>query len=118
VSVKDGWYIEYDPRISREPVVETKLHSFGWFMVGGGLIKTSRAENIFVGQPERGLLVEGGQNSGTAAINGSNGVNFILNNAVQATELYRGRLDSSLFDVPTGFKPGDRVLFQGPWILP
>jgi hypothetical protein len=118
VSVKDGWYIDYDPRISCEPVVETKLNSFGWIMFGGGLMKTSRAENIFVGQPERGLFVEGSKNSGTAAIKGSNGVNVILSNGVQVTEFYRGPVDPSLFDVPTGFRPCGCVLYQDPWILP
>jgi hypothetical protein len=116
VRVKDGWYIDYNSKISCEP--ETKPQTYGWFMSGGGLTKTSREEHVFVGDPEKGLLVEGTQNSGTATINGSNGVNLTLSNDVQVTEFYRGPLDPSLFDVPTGFSLGNSVLYQDPWIFP
>lgn len=118
VRLKDGWYIDYEPRISCEPVAETKLHTFGWLTIGGALIKTSREENVFVGEPEKGLLVEGNQDSGTTTINGSNGVNLSLSNDVQVTQFYRGPLDPSLFDVPTGFRLGNLVLYEDPWILP
>jgi hypothetical protein len=112
VSVKDGWYIDYDRRISCEPAEETKAHTFGGIITGGGLLPTERIENIFIGQPEKGLLVRGNQNSGTMTIVGSNGVNLTLSNDVQVTDFYRGPLDPTLFEVPMGFKLGDTVLFQ------
>jgi hypothetical protein len=117
VSVKDAWYIDYDLRISCEPAEETKLQTYEGFIVGPGLIKTSREENVFVGEPEKGLLVEGNQNSGTMTIN-ENGLKLILSNDVQVTEFYRGPLDPSLFEVPTGFKLGDLVLYADSLILP
>lgn len=111
VSVKDGWYIDYDRRISCEPAAETKIHTFGGFITGGHLLRAERSENVFVGQREQGLLVKGNQNSGTTTINGSNGVNLSLSNDVQVTDFYRGPLDPTLFEVPTGFKLVDTVLF-------
>ena len=112
VSVKDGWYIDYDRRISCEPSGETKIHTFGWLTTGGAFIRIDKAENIFIGQPEEGLLLKGIQNSGITTINGSNGVNLSLSNDVQVTDFYRGPLDPALFEVPSGFKLGDTVLFQ------
>lgn len=114
VSVKDGWYIDYQSRISCEPVAETKQQTFGWFMMGGARWRTSRLENVFVGQREEGLLVEGNQNSGTFTINGSNGVNLSLSNDFQVTDFYRGPLDPTLFEVLTEFRLGDTVLYQDP----
>ena len=111
VSAKDGWYIDYDRRISCEPAEEAKTHTFGGLIMGGQLSRTERLENVFVGKREEGLLVRGNQNSGTTTINGSNGVNLSLSNGVQVTDFYRGPLDPALFDVPTGFKLGDTVLF-------
>jgi hypothetical protein len=111
VSVKDGWYIDYDRRISCEPAEETKVHTFGWITMGGAVFPTERIENIFIGQREEGLLVKGNQNSGTMTISGSNGVNLALSNDVQVTDFYHGPLDPNSFEVPTGFKLGNTVLF-------
>jgi hypothetical protein len=111
VSVKDGWYIDYDRRISCEPAEPIKIHTFGGFIMGGQLLRAERLENVFVGKREEGLLVKGNQNSGTTTINGSNGVNLRLSNDVQVTDFYRGPLDPTLFEISTGFKLGDTVLF-------
>jgi hypothetical protein len=73
VFVKDGWYIDYDRRISCEPAQETKIHTFGGVIAGGQLLRTERSESVLVGQREEGLLVKGNQNSRIATINGSNG---------------------------------------------
>src|ERR1039457_4430588 len=45
VSVKDGWYVDYDRRISCEPAEETKTHTFGGIITGGGLLPTEKIEN-------------------------------------------------------------------------
>ncbi|HXZ11098.1 MAG TPA: hypothetical protein VEG64_01785 [Candidatus Sulfotelmatobacter sp.] len=114
VFVKDGWYIDYDRRISCEPkpAEETETHTFGGIFISGRLMRTQKIETVEVGHRESGLLVKGGQDSSTTAITGSNGVNVSLSNDIQVTEFYRGPLDLALFEVPEGFKLGDTVLFQ------
>jgi hypothetical protein len=113
VFVKEGWYIDYDRRISCEPIPPAgpKVHDFGWFYIGGHRMPTEKIENIQIGERETGLLVKGNQDSGTTTINGSNGVNLSLSTDVQVTDFYRGPLDPTLFEVPTGFKLGDTGLF-------
>ena len=39
-------------------------------------------------------------------------MNVTVTNNIQVTEFYQGPLSLALFDVPTGFKFGDTVLFQ------
>lgn len=114
VSVKDGWYIDYDQRISCEPAPPAgpKVHDFGWFYVGGHRIPTQKTENIQIGERETGLLIRGNQYSGSTSIKGSNGVNMTLSNDIQVTEFYKGPLDPELFEVPAEYKLGDTVLFQ------
>lgn len=71
-----------------------------------------KIENVQIGERETGLFVKGNQDSRNTTITGSNGVNVTLSNDIQVTEFYKGPLSPALFDVPTGFKLGDTVLFQ------
>jgi hypothetical protein len=114
IFVKDGWYIEYDPRISCDPrpPAGPKGHDFGWFYKGAHRWPMEKIENAQIGERETGLFVEGNQDSRSMTITGSNGVNVTLSNDIQVTEFYKGPLSPALFDVPTGFKLGDTVLFQ------
>lgn len=111
VSVKEGWYIDYERRISCEPVPEFETHVFGGVVHGYRLMRTEKEEIIHVGAPEEGLFVRGVPGSPTTTISGSNGVNLSLSNDGGVTEFYRGPLDPALFEIPAGFVLGDRVLF-------
>jgi hypothetical protein len=114
ILVKDGWYIDYDQRISCDPrpPAGPKVHDFGWFYKGAHRWPMQKIENVQMGERETGLFVKGNQDSRNTTITGSNGVNVTLSNDIQVTEFYKGPLSPVLFDVPTGFKLGDTVLFQ------
>jgi hypothetical protein len=112
-SVKDGWYIEYDRRVSCEPRPVMQVRSFGGFLRASGtrLIRTTKAETAFVGTPENGLFVRGKPSSFSISISGSNGVNLSFSNDAGVTAFYRGPLDPALFEVPAGYMLGDRILY-------
>lgn len=114
IFVTDGWYIDYDSRISCDPrpPAGPKVRDFGWFYFSAARWPTEKIENVQIGERETGLFVKGNQDSRSTTITGSNGVNVTLSNGIQVTELYKGPLSPALFDVPTGFKLGDTVLFQ------
>jgi hypothetical protein len=114
IFVKDGWYIDYDPRISCDPrpPAGPKVHDFGWIYMSRHRWPTQKIENVQIGERETGLFVRGNQDSRRTTIAGSNGVNVTLSNGIQVTEFYKGPLSPALFDIPTGFKLGDTVLFQ------
>ncbi len=116
ISVEDGWYIDYDPRISCDPSPPAgpKVHDFGWFYKGVHRWPTDKIENVQIGERETGLFVRGKQDSKNTTITGtgSSSVNVTLSNAFQVTESYKGPLSPALFEVPTEFKLGDTILFQ------
>jgi len=113
VSLKDGWYIDYDRRVSCEPLPGMQVHSFGGVVVGGGthLMRTEKVETVFNGTPESGLFVRGEPSSVTTSISGSNGVNLTFSNNAAVTEFYRAPLDPALFEIPAGFVVGERILY-------
>lgn len=107
VSVRSGWYIDYDREISCEPrsSAGSKIHDFGWVQVKTYRILTEKIENFQVGDREAGLLVKSdSEDSGTSTLKGSNGVNLSVPNRMQITEFFRGPLDSALFELPTEFQ--------------
>jgi hypothetical protein len=113
VRVKDGWYIDYERRVSCEPVPETKVHSFGGLVEANHLFRTEKTETILIGPLENGLLVRGEVNPiTTSTISGSNGVNVRVSDDNSVTQFYRGPLDPALFAIPTGFVLGNNILFQ------
>jgi len=111
VTVRDGWYLDYDRRISCEPKPngEPKVHDFSWIMVSGRRMLTLKTENIEFGHRETGLLVKKGQNSLTMTLTGSNGIE--ASSDTDVTEFFQGPLDPALFEVPPGFKRVDNL----PW---
>lgn len=105
VWTSDGWYLDYERRISCEPPEEFKIHDFDYFEAGGQRVDTQKVERVMVGKREEGLLVKKGQNNLSMTIQGTNGVN--LSNETDVTEFYKGPLDPALFEVPSDFKPVD-----------
>jgi hypothetical protein len=102
VFVRDGWFIDFDRRISCEPREAPRTHDFSYFGAGDHWIAMQKIENVVVGNREEGLLVKKGQNNLSTTIQGTNGVN--LNNESDVTEFYKGQLDPALFEVPSDFK--------------
>jgi hypothetical protein len=102
VTVTDGWYLDYDRRISCEPKPsgEPKVHDFTWFF-SGRRWPVEKIENIEVGHRETGLLVRKGHNTLVSTLKGSNGID--LSSDREITEFSKGPLDPALFEVPPGF---------------
>jgi hypothetical protein len=110
VTITDGWYLDYDRRISCEPKPskEPKVHDFSWIVINGRYrILTQKIVNIEVGHRETGLLVKKGQNSATMTLTGSNGVH--ASSDIEITEFFEGPLDPVLFETPSGFKRVDTL---------
>ena len=104
VTVTDGWYLDYDRRISCEPKPsgELKVHDFDWIVWKRWRKLTGKIVNVEVGHRETGLLVKKGQNTLTMTMTGSNGIQ--LSSDTDVTEFFEGPLDPALFEVPPGFK--------------
>jgi hypothetical protein len=112
VFVTDGWYIDYDRRISCQPKpeTETKSHAFSGMVISGRRVLTQRIENIEIGHREEGLLVKKGQNSWSTTLQGRMSKDSIdVNNDMAVTEFSEGPLDPALFEVPPGFKVVEKL---------
>jgi hypothetical protein len=118
VSVTDAWYIDFDSRISCEPLPESKSHQFGYFQTGSGKHFTSRIENIEVGQREVGLLIRSEQNpSPHTPMEMQNGKDSVVfSNQTDVMEFFKGPIDPASFEVPADFKLVDRLV--GPPLKP
>jgi len=113
VTVMDGWYLDYERRISCEPKPSEapKVHDFDWVVINGRWrMLTGKIVNIEVGRRETGLLVRKGQNSLTMTLTGSNGIQ--MSSDIKITELFEGPLDPALFDIPPGFRRVDRLQWR------
>jgi hypothetical protein len=112
VTVRDGWYLDYDRRISCEPKAsaEPKFHDFSWIMISRWRMLTLKTENIQFGYRETGLLVKKGQNFRTMTLTGSNGIQ--ASSDTEITEFFKGALNPALFEVPPGFKRVDSLQFR------
>jgi hypothetical protein len=107
VFVKDGWYIDYDRRISceLEPSAEPRVHNFGGIVISGRRMLTQKIENIQVGRRETGLLVKKGQNNLNTTIQRTDAKESItFRNEINVTEYLKDPLDPALFEVPSDFK--------------
>ena len=111
VTATDGWYLDYDRRISCEqkPSVEPKVHDFDWIVFRRWRVLMGKIVNIEVGHRETGLLAKRGQNTLTMTMTGSNGIQ--ASSDTEVTEFFEGPLDPALFEVPPGFKRVDSL----PW---
>lgn len=105
VFVMDGWYIDFDQRISCEPRLATRIHNFSGITSGRHTTFTQKTENIEVGHREEGLLVKKGQNNRSTTFQRTDAKEQItLNNETNVTECFKGPLDPALFEVPSDFK--------------
>ncbi len=112
VTAMDGWYIDFDRRISCEPKPseETRSHGFSGIVMASRLVPFQKIENIEVGHREEGLLVKKGQNSVSATIQRTDAKESLtLSNETDVTEFFRGPLDPALFEVPSDFKLVDNI---------
>jgi hypothetical protein len=106
VFVTDGWYIDFDRRISCEPKPSQQpRYTFSWVGAGGRLVPSERTESVEVGRREMGLLVRKAQNSLSTTNPVNIGNDYIqTTNEPDVTEFYEGPLDPALFEIPPGFK--------------
>ena len=107
VFVTDGWYIDFDRRISCEskPSEQLMRYGFSWVGAGGRWVPFERTESVEVGRREMGLLVRKAQNSLSTTNPTNIGNDYIeATNEPDVTEFFEGPLDPALFEIPPGFK--------------
>ncbi|MGB9070989.1 MAG: hypothetical protein WCC21_20670 [Candidatus Acidiferrales bacterium] len=109
VWASDGWYIDYERRISCEPPEEFKTHDYAYFEAGGQRVFTQRVEKAMVGKREEGLLVKGQNNLSTSITRTDGKETTTLSNATYVTEFYKGSLNPALFEIPADFKAVDKI---------
>jgi hypothetical protein len=107
-SVTDGWYIDFDPRLSCDAKPSPGSHGYvtSYFGTGQGKQPMERPEFVRVGEPETGFPVDSkitskspsGMPDGTTP-------SF----ETRVTQFEEGPLDPSLFEIPPGFRHVDRI---------
>jgi hypothetical protein len=107
-SVTDGWYIDFDQRLSCDP---TRLrtshgHTYGYLSAGNGKQRIEKPEFVDIGEPERGFPVSSTVTSKSPP-NLADGT--ITTFETRVTHFEEGPLDPALFEIPPGFKHVDRI---------
>ncbi len=107
-SVTDGWYIDFDQRLSCDPKPPTSGHGyiFSHIGIGTGKQPLEKPEFVAVGEPETGLAVY--------SLTTSKSANTLPDAytskwETRVTEFEEGPLDPALFEIPPGFKLVDRI---------
>jgi hypothetical protein len=108
VFATDGWYIDFDRRISCDTIrrEETKNHGYARGVLGKSL-SPERYEYVYIGARERGLAVKEVETPKSTAAPSTNASGSTYESEV--TEFVEGPLDAILFEVPSEFKRVERL---------
>ena len=108
VFTTDGWYIDFDRRLSCDPIRrdETKNHGYARGSFGKSP-SPERTEYVYIGARERGLAVKEVETPTSTAAPSTNSSGSTYESEV--TEFVQGPLDAALFEVPPEFKRVDRL---------
>jgi hypothetical protein len=104
VWVTDGWYIDFDQRVScaPKPHEEIRTHGFVW---GKGSEPVQRTEYVEIGHREKGFPIKEVETSLSAIFPaGTPGNSSGAISESEVTEFVEGPLDPALFEVPPGYK--------------
>jgi hypothetical protein len=110
--VTDGWYIDFDTRISCEPEQPQEIKSPGYLFVGvgGKGVPIQRMEYVEFGPRVRGFAVEEVETSKSS----TNPPAYARNSSgslreLKVTQFVEDTLDPALFEVPPGFKQIEKL---------
>jgi len=113
-TVRDGWYIDVDRRISCDPkpLVGSGSHGFvtvGTAFVGGKAMMMERPEFVDIGARETGFPLKEVRTttSETVPATGVRRYSDSINES-EVTQFTEGSLDPALFEVPPGFRQVER----------
>ena len=115
-TVRDGWYIDLDRRISCEPKVPAGSRGHGFVTVfgaagGGKGTMMERPEFVNIGPPETGFPLKEARpiTSETVPATGVRRHSDSLNESEsEVVQFEEGPLDPALFEIPPGFKRVER----------
>jgi len=107
-SVDDGWYIDFEQRLSCDPKPSAGSHGYlvGYVSAGNGRQPMEKTEFVRIGEPETGFPLD-------LTLTSKSPSNLpdrtISNFETRVTQFEDGPLDPALFEIPPGFKLVDRI---------
>jgi hypothetical protein len=107
-TVTDGWYIDFDQRLSCDPKPTKGTHGYigGYLSTGDGKRPVEKPEFVYVGEPETGVPLDVTMTSkSSSTLPGA----FVSRFETRVTEFVEAPLDQALFEIPPGFKLVDRI---------
>lgn len=107
-SVTDGWYIDFDQRLScdRKWPDGKQGYAYGWLAAGNGKRPMEKPEFVRVGEAETGFVLSVTTTSKRLPSTADGTVSSF---GTQVTEFTEGALDPALFEIPAGFKRVERI---------
>jgi hypothetical protein len=105
-SVIDGWYIDFDPRLSCDPKSAQASHGYAYFGTGNRKQPMEKPEFVRVGEPETGFPVDSKMTSKSPS---SLPYRTAPSFETRVTQFEKGPLDPALFEIPPGFRHVDRI---------
>lgn len=109
-SVTDGWYIDFDERLSCDRKFPEGTKSYAYLSAGNGSQPLERPEFVTVGEPEKGfpLIALTTTKSAYRLPDGTLKQNETKMER-RVIEFEEGLLDPALFEIPAGFKRVDHI---------
>jgi hypothetical protein len=107
-TVTDGWYIDFDQRLSCDPNPVKGTHGYlgGYVSSGSGKRLIDKPEFVYIGEPETGFPVDVTMTSKSSSTLPDA---FVSKFETRVTEFVEGPVDPALFEIPAGFKLVDHI---------
>lgn len=107
-SVADGWYIDFDQRLSCDPKPTPGKpgYIFSYLSAGKGSRPAEKPEFVRIGEPEVGFPLSVTTTSKRLPLTADGTVSSF---GMRVTEFMEGPLDPALFVIPAGFKRVERI---------
>jgi hypothetical protein len=107
-SVTDGWYIDFEQRLSCDPKRPGNSHGYiySYMSAGNGKQPVEKPEFVAVGEQEVGFPMSSTVTSKSPPILADGTITTF---ETRVTQFEEGPLDPALFQIPPGFKQVDRI---------
>jgi hypothetical protein len=107
-SVTDGWYIDFDQRLSCDPKRPESSHGYiySYLSAGNGKHPIEKPEFAAIGEQEMGFPMSSTMTSKSSP---SLADGTVTTFETRVTQFEEGPLDPALFEIPPGFKHVDRI---------
>jgi|SRR5579862_2815511 len=107
-SVTDGWYIDFDQRLScdRKWAESKQGHTYGWLAAGNGKQHMEKPEFVRIGEAEMGFPLSVTTTSKRLLSTADGTVSTF---GTRVTEFAEGTLDPALFEIPASFKRVEKI---------